>query len=120
MTLDAPSYFDHIKAYLSDKYIIHRGEGGEIVLTEKYFREGETKKSTRIVRLPYKGKAFAIKLDGHEEPLFHFLDNNGKEVSATASPYAARLDGWLKRHGMRSSMPLCGWPSRMARRVVAI
>lgn len=40
-------------------------------------------------------------------------------VSATAWPYAARLDGWLKHHGMRSSMPLCGWPSRMARRVVA-
>ncbi len=41
-------------------------------------------------------------------------------VSATAWPYAARLDGWLKRHGMRSSMPLCGWPSRMARRVAAM
>jgi hypothetical protein len=30
------------------------------------------------------------------------------KVSATASPYAARLDGWLKRHGMKSSMPLRG------------
>ena len=29
------------------------------------------------------------------------------------------MRGWLKRHGMRSSIPLCGWPSRMARRVVA-
>lgn len=29
-------------------------------------------------------------------------------VSATLRPYAARLDGWLKRHGMRSSIPLCG------------
>ncbi|MEP3667438.1 MAG: hypothetical protein ABJN42_12005, partial [Roseibium sp.] len=43
--------------------------------------EGETKKTTREVRLPYKGKAFAIKLDGRNNPLFHFLDDNGKEWS---------------------------------------
>ena len=30
------------------------------------------------------------------------------KVSATLRPYAARLDGWLKRHGMRSSIRLCG------------
>lgn len=81
MTLDASSYFDHIKAYISDEYIVHRGDDGEIVLREKYFREGETKKTTREVRLPYKGKAFAIKLDGRNNPLFHFLDDNGKEWS---------------------------------------
>lgn len=81
MTLDASSYFDHIKAYISDDYIVHRGEDGEIVLREKYFREGETKKATRVVRLRYKGKAFAIKLDGQNDPLFHFLDDNGKEWS---------------------------------------
>jgi hypothetical protein len=44
MTLDASSYFDHIKAYISDEYIVHHGDGGEIVLPEKYFREGHTKK----------------------------------------------------------------------------
>lgn len=81
MTLDASSYFDHIRAYISDEYIVHRGDGGEIVLREKYFREGETRKATREVRLPYKGKAFAIKLDGRNNPLFHFLDDNGKEWS---------------------------------------
>jgi hypothetical protein len=81
MTLDVSSYFDHIKAYLNDEYIVHRGEEGEVVLKEKYFREGETRKSTRVVRLPYKGKAFAIKLDGKRDPLFHFLDDNGKEWS---------------------------------------
>jgi hypothetical protein len=51
------------------------------VLREKYYREGETKRTTRIVRLPYKGKAFAIKLDGRNDPLFHFLDDSGKEWS---------------------------------------
>ena len=81
MSLDASSYFDHIRAYINDEYIVSRGDSGEIVLQEKYYREGETKKSTRIVKLPYKGKAFAIKLDGRKNPLFHFLDDNGKEWS---------------------------------------
>ena len=81
MTIDVPSYFDHLKAYISDDYIVHRGEDGKIVLKEKYFREGETKRTTRTVKLPYKGKAFAIKLDGRKNPLFHFLDDNGKEWS---------------------------------------
>lgn len=81
MSLDASSYFDHIKAYISDPYIVHRGEGGEIELRERYFREGETRKTTRIVRLPFKGKAFAVKLDGRTNPLFDFLDDNGKEWS---------------------------------------
>jgi len=81
MTLDASSYFDHIKAYISDDYIVHRGEDGEIVLREKYYREGEAKKAIREVRLPFKGKAFAIKLDGRDHALFDFLDNNGKEWS---------------------------------------
>lgn len=81
MTLDLHSYFDHLKAYISDEYIVHHGEGGEIVLREKYFREGETRNAIRTVRLPYKGKAFAIKLDGRKDPLFHFLDDNGKEWS---------------------------------------
>jgi hypothetical protein len=81
MTLHALSYFDHIKAYISDEYIVHRGDDGEIVLQEKYYREGETKKTARIVRLLYKGKAFAVKLDGRRDPLFHFLDDNGKEWS---------------------------------------
>lgn len=81
MTLDAVSYFDHLKAYINDEYIVHRGEGGSIKLTEKYYREGDTRKKTRIVELPYKGRAFAVKLDGKQDPLFHFLDDNGKEWS---------------------------------------
>ena len=40
-------------------------------------------------------------------------------VSATAWPYAARLDGRAWCQGMRSSMRDLGWPSRMARRVSA-
>ena len=81
MSLDAASYFDHLRAYLADIYVVDNGATGYITLTEGYFREGETKRSTRKVTLPFKGKAFAIKLDGRKEPLFHFLDNNGKQWS---------------------------------------
>ena len=81
MSLDAASYFDHLRAYLADAYVVDDGTSDSITLSEKYFREGETKKSTRNVTLPFNGRAFAIKLDGHKEPLFHFLNDNGKQWS---------------------------------------
>ncbi|WP_431284501.1 hypothetical protein ACQW02_06775 [Humitalea sp. 24SJ18S-53] len=81
MTLAAASYFDHLRAYISPAYIIDDGSTGAIALKEKYFPDGSTKKATRTVVLPFKGKAFAIKLDGHKEALFHFLDDNGKQWS---------------------------------------
>jgi hypothetical protein len=81
MSLQAASYFDHLRSYLSDVYVVDDGASGFITLTEKYYREGETKKSTRKVMLPFQGRAFAIKLDGRTEPLFHFLNDNGKQWS---------------------------------------
>ena len=81
MSLEAASYLDHLRAYLSNAYVVDDGVSGSVTLTEKYFREGETKKSTRKVTLPFQGRAFAIKLDGRTEPLFHFLDDNGKQWS---------------------------------------
>ena len=85
MSLDASSYFDHLRAYLSNDYIVDEGASGTISLTEKYFREGSTRKITRKVALPFEGKAFAIKLDGPKERLFHFLDDNGR-------PWSKRCD----------------------------
>ncbi|MEG9430793.1 hypothetical protein [Terriglobus sp. ADX1] len=85
MSLDASSYFDHLRAYLSDDYIVDEGASGTISLTEKYFREGSTRKVTRKLALPFEGKAFAIKLDGPKERLFHFLDDNGR-------PWSKRCD----------------------------
>lgn len=81
MSLDASSYFDHLRAYFSKDYVVDDGQSGEITLTEKYYLSGSTRKSTRRVTLPFKGKAFAIKLDGHPQRLFHFLDDNGREWS---------------------------------------
>ena len=37
MTLDAPTYFVHLRAYVNDRYVMHDGIGGEVVLREKYF-----------------------------------------------------------------------------------
>lgn len=81
MSLEAVSYFDHLRAYIADTYVVDEGTTGSITLAEKYFREGEIQKSTHKVTLPFNGKAFALKLDGRKEPLFHFLDDNGKQWS---------------------------------------
>lgn len=81
MSLPADSYFSHLKAYLSAEYVTDDGSSGTITLVEKYFREGDTRKQLRRVVFPFQGRAFAIKLDGHKDRLFHFLDDNGKEWS---------------------------------------
>jgi len=81
MSLEAASYFDHLRAYLSKDYVVDDGVTGSITLVEKYFQGDKTRKTSRKVTLPFNGKAFALKLDGHKEPLFHFLDDNGKQWS---------------------------------------
>jgi hypothetical protein len=81
MSLAAASYFDHLRAYIAQTYIVDDGSSGAVALKEKYFPDGSSKKTTRTVILPFKGKAFAIKLDGRKEALFHFLDDNGKQWS---------------------------------------
>ena len=80
MTLTAASYLDHLRSYISSSYIIDDGAKGTISLKETIFLE-ERKTKRRIVDLPLKGSAFAIKLDGQKNALFHFLDNNGKQWS---------------------------------------
>lgn len=85
MTLDATSYFAHLQAYLSDEYIVDDGSSGTVTLTEKFYVEGSRRKRTRKVVFAYRGRAFAIKLDGRKDPLFHFLDDNGR-------PWSKRCD----------------------------
>ena len=94
MTLDASTYFGHLKAYVNDSYVMHDGTGGEVVLREKYFSETGTRAKTRKVRLLLPGPGLAFKLD-HDDfetlrrkskpPLFHFLDD-------TAKPWSKRCD----------------------------
>jgi hypothetical protein len=94
MTLDAPTYFRHLRAYVNDRYVMHDGAGGEVVLSEKYFPPAGTRAKTRRIRLLLPGQGMVFKLD-HDQvelqrkkskpPLFHFLDDNAK-------PWSKRCD----------------------------
>ncbi|TBD36639.1 hypothetical protein [Rhizobium ruizarguesonis] len=94
MTLAAGTYFEHLKAYVNGKYVMHDGTGGKVVLTEKYFRPQDVKPQERKVNLVLPGAGMAFKLD-HDDfetsekkskpALFHFLDD-------TAKPWSKRCD----------------------------
>ena len=94
MTLDALTYFQNLRAYVNDQYVMHDGTGGEVVLREKYFPATGTREKIREIRLLLPGAGLAFKLD-HDQvktqrrkrkpPLFHFLDD-------TAKPWSKRCD----------------------------
>jgi len=94
MTLPAATYFEHLKAYVNDEYIMHDGAGGKVVLQETYFREHDVKPQRRTIELLLSGPGLAFKLDQDDfelsrkkakPALFHFLDNNAK-------PWSKRCD----------------------------
>ena len=94
MPLDAPTYFEYLRAYVNDRYVIHDGTGGEVVLREKYFQATGTRAKTGRIRLLLPGLGLAFKLDQdqvelqrkkNKPPLFHFLDD-------TAKPWSKRCD----------------------------
>jgi hypothetical protein len=109
MSLDAATYFQHLKAYVNSKYVVHDGQGGYIVLTEKYFREGETRARTRKITLGLSGLGLAFKLDldqvelqrkKSKPALFHFLDDNAK-------PWSKRCDFVIFRTDDRAFIADC-------------
>lgn len=94
MSLAAATYFQHLKAYVNDDYVMHDGAGGKVVLIENYFRPDDVKPQVRKVELQLPGAGMAFKLDNDdfehskkkEKPaLFHFLDD-------TAKPWSKRCD----------------------------
>ena len=94
MTLDAPTYLGHLRAYVNDDYVVHDGVGGKVILTEKYFRPEDVKPQVRLVELILPGAGMAFKLDQDDfeisrrkskPPLFYFLDD-------TAKPWSKRCD----------------------------
>ena len=94
MTLDAPTYFGHLRAYVNDRYVVDDGASGKVELSEKYFPPKGTRARTRRIQLLLPGQGLAFKLD-HDQvellrkkskpPLFHFLDDNAK-------PWSKRCD----------------------------
>lgn len=94
MTINAKTYFEHLRAYVNDRYVMHEGTDGEVVLQERYFPATGTRTKTRKIRLLLPGPGLAFKLDydqvesqrrTSQPPLFHFLDN-------TAKPWSKRCD----------------------------
>jgi hypothetical protein len=109
MSLDAVTYFQHLKAYVNNKYIVHDGAGGQVILTEKYFPEGATRARTRRIALGLSGLGLAFKLDldqvelqrkKSKPPLFHFLDD-------TAKPWSKRCDFIVFRTEERAFVADC-------------
>jgi len=90
MPLNAQGYFNFLKSYLNMAYYGLPQIGDEILLKEVIYKAGTKKKDEIIVNLKFCGDCFGVKLDklndrGNHEPLFHFLDNNGK-------PWSKRCD----------------------------
>jgi len=95
VTLNAPTYFEHLRAYVNDRYVMHDGTGGELILREKFYPPNGRRAKTRKIRLLLPGSsglAFKLDFDGVEAqrrkskpPLFHFLDD-------TAKPWSKRCD----------------------------
>ena len=101
MTLTALTYFQHLKAYVNDEYVVHDVSGGKVILTEKYFRSQDVKPQIRKIELCLPGVGMAFKLDNDDfenqqqdkdrdknnrkPALFHFLNDMSK-------PWSKRCD----------------------------
>ncbi len=82
MALNAQGYFSQLRSHLNmGHYAVESKSPGLLELKEKIDGQDKPQK----VVLKFQGDAFAIKLDKGSEPLFHFLDNNGK-------PWSKRCD----------------------------
>lgn len=92
MTINAQGYFNALQSYLNlAEYEAACAPNGDVVMRETIFVPGNQRK-TLTVRLTAPGDALVIKLDvktgrkgNQSEPLFHFLDDNGK-------PWSKRCD----------------------------
>jgi hypothetical protein len=90
MPINAQGYFNALRSYLNTRYYeVVQVSAGQIVLKEKIFLPGHQRHEIRV-RLTAPGEALVINLDkknsrGNSDPLFHFLDDNGK-------PWSKRCD----------------------------
>lgn len=39
MTLDSRTYLEHLRAYVNSRYVMHDGNGGELIVCRQYFLE---------------------------------------------------------------------------------
>ncbi len=85
MAITAKNYFDSLHNYINKKYIVVNINYGKIRLEENYGLVAGKKPLIRTVNLKYRGDAFTVKLDGEDDPLFHFLKDKGH-------PWSKRCD----------------------------
>ena len=88
--LDASTYFEHLRAYVNNCYVMDDSLNGKLILREKYFPATATQAATRKIQLPLPGPGLAFKLD-HDQvdlqrrksksPPLRFLDNTAKPWS---------------------------------------
>ena len=60
-TLDASTYFEHLRAYVNDRYVMDDGLSGKLILREKYFLDDTAKpwsKRCDFVIFYVNGRAF--------------------------------------------------------------
>ncbi|WP_155986105.1 hypothetical protein [Thioalkalivibrio sp. AKL10] len=91
MAINLHGYFEHLRSYLADDYIVDCGEGGTLTIKEKYYPEGSGSPKIMKIQFSFTGEAFAINLDKKvkkskgkgecSQALFAFLDDNGKPWS---------------------------------------
>lgn len=91
MAINLHGYFEHLRSYLADDYIVDYGADDNLTIREKYYPEGSEKPKTMKLHFSFTGEAFAVNLDRKEKqskgkgeyspPLFAFLDDNGKPWS---------------------------------------
>ncbi len=105
MPLTTQGYFNALKSYLDvEQYLVSQLDD-TITLKEKIHVQGHSKKKEIKVRLKFMGDAFVIKLDavnkqGNSDPLFHFLDDNGR-------PWSKRCDFVAFQHYNRNIRVYC-------------
>lgn len=99
MALNAQGYFNHLRTYFADDYVVDWGDADALSITDKYYPDGDSKQSVRKIVFPFIGEAFAVNLDmtvntkengkksksEFSPPLYRFLDDNGK-------PWSKRCD----------------------------
>lgn len=51
MTLNSRTYFEHLKAYVNDRYVVHDGNGGELIVCRQYFLETTKRHKIRKISL---------------------------------------------------------------------
>ena len=97
MPINADGYLSHLKSYLDTREVNgNKPHYGQLCKAKERRSQGENElvladdaegvKERLIAKLSYSGRVVGLKLDACQNPLFHFLDQDGKR------PWARRCD----------------------------